>query len=75
MQTPNPLTDQLSFQIDQLLQRLASAEDGRAQLLHQNQLLAEERDGLVQRLAEVRDRVDALISRLPELQNALEGKS
>lgn len=74
MQKPNPLTDQLSIQIDQLLQRLETAEDGCAQLQQHNQLLAQERDGLVQRLNEARDRVDALLARLPELQNVLRGK-
>lgn len=74
MQTPNTLTDQLSIQIDQLLQRLAAAEEGCAQLHQHNQALAQERDGLVQRLNEARERVDALLARLPELHNVLEGK-
>lgn len=74
MQTPNTLTDQLSIQIDQLLQRLAAAEEGCAQLHKLNQALAQERDGLVQRLNEARERVDALLTRLPELHNVLEGK-
>lgn len=74
MLTPNTFTDQLSAQIDQLLQRLQTAEDGCAQLHHQMQSLTEERDGLVQRLNEARDRVDALLQRLPDLQNILEGK-
>lgn len=74
MQTPNTLTDQLSIQIDQLLQRLAAAEAGCAQLHEHNQSLVQERDGLVQRLNEARERVDALLARLPELQNVLEGK-
>lgn len=74
MQTPNTLTDQLSIQIDQLLQRLHSAEDGCAQLHHQVESLTQERDGLIQRLNEARDRVDALLVRLPDLQNILEGK-
>ncbi|THU05501.1 DUF904 domain-containing protein [Lampropedia puyangensis] len=74
MQTPNSLTETLSLQIDQLLERLRTAEQGHAQLAQQVQLLTQERDGLVQRLHTARDRVDALLERLPDLQNALEGK-
>lgn len=72
MDTPNSLTERLSWQVDQLLARLAQAEDGQAQLMQQVHTLTEERDALQARLTLARGRIDTLLERLPTVQSALE---
>ncbi len=65
-----PLIDQIAERVEHLLLRHEELQRTNALLANQVQELTQERDLLKSRLAAARHRIDALIDRLPQGQEA-----
>ncbi len=68
--TQTPLIDQIAERVEHLLLRHEELQRTNALLANQVQELTNERDLLKSRLAAARHRIDALIDRLPQGQEA-----
>ncbi len=66
----SPQIDQLAERIERLLVRYEELQRTNALLAQQVDSLTTERDSLKSRLAAARARVDALLERLPDINNA-----